>query len=142
MRAHNCTFSHWINREAMHSVFNARQLVRGVDGDVQSVALHSCHSHAIVSLVDTNFRLFLRATTCTRALAAVLAGKSALAKTLGGVVVSADDFCMVDGVYVYQADRAWIAHSRCQATVKKLMASGSPLVIVDNTNVDSGSMLP
>lgn len=40
---------------------------------------------------------------CLRALAAVLAGKSALAKTLGGVVVSADDFCRPKCRYLHQA---------------------------------------
>jgi len=65
-------------------------------------------------------------------------GKSYTAKRLAkdkGTVVSADDYFMVNGKYVFNRDETYIAHAQCQAKTARLMAGGAPLIVIDNTNV-------
>jgi predicted kinase len=66
-------------------------------------------------------------------------GKSTVARNLaaqveGAVIVSADDFWVVNGEYQFDVTRLGAAHGACQAAFKKALTFNTPLVIVDNTN--------
>jgi predicted kinase len=61
-------------------------------------------------------------------------GKSTKAKELGGVICSADDFFMKDGVYCYDAKLQGLAHARCIEKFEKSCKESEPLIVVDNCN--------
>lgn len=66
-------------------------------------------------------------------------GKSTVARSLarkaqGSLVLSADDYLMVGGEYVWSKERAQSAHARCHRAFRRALAAGRPLVVVDNTN--------
>ncbi len=66
-------------------------------------------------------------------------GKSTVAralaqKTPGALVLSADDFLMVGGRYVWSEVRARSAHARCHRAFRRALEAGVALVVVDNTN--------
>jgi predicted kinase len=50
------------------------------------------------------------------------------------LVLSADDFLMVGGKYVWSETRAQSAHARCHRAFLRALEAGTDLVIVDNTN--------
>lgn len=61
-------------------------------------------------------------------------GKSTLAKKLGGFVVSADDYFMVDGVYRFDPSKLGEAHIACMRNFLYACGVDMPLIAVDNTN--------
>jgi predicted kinase len=61
-------------------------------------------------------------------------GKSTVAKELGGVIVSADEFFMKDGEYKFNPKLAGLAHNWCFENFCKHVDAGAPVVVVDNTN--------
>jgi len=61
-------------------------------------------------------------------------GKSTKAKTYGGIICSADDFFMQDGVYKFNRKLIYAAHAHCIYNFEKALFNKEPLVIVDNTH--------
>lgn len=55
------------------------------------------------------------------------------------VICSADDFMMVDGKYVWKAEKLFWAHKSCQEKARQACVDKVDLVIIDNTNLDSKS---
>jgi hypothetical protein len=55
----------------------------------------------------------------------------------GGVSVSADNFFMVDGNYVFIPSLLGEAHNACVRDFARHVMGGSPLVIVDNTSTSN-----
>ena len=66
-------------------------------------------------------------------------GKSTSARAIaeedGGIVLSADDFFMVDGEYLFRRELLGEAHLYNQERVEKAMQMGITPVVVDNTNI-------
>lgn len=58
----------------------------------------------------------------------------ALAQSLDAVIVSADDYFMRGGRYIFDAEQLPLAHADCQAHASAALAAGRA-VIVDNTNL-------
>jgi len=72
-------------------------------------------------------------------------GKSTYArqKFAAAVVVSADDlFVRPDGRYVFEPERIGEAHASCFRRFVDLLAAGTPLIVVDNTNVHCWEISP
>ena len=71
-------------------------------------------------------------------------GKSTLAEELGegGVVYSADDFFMVEGEYVFDAEGLGYAHFWNQGRVEEAMKQQLSPIVADNTNVKEWEMKP
>ena len=61
------------------------------------------------------------------------AGKSTVAKRLGGEHYEADMFFMKDGEYKFDATKLKMAHQWCQQQVEHCMEDESPVVVVSNT---------
>lgn len=66
-------------------------------------------------------------------------GKSTVARRLaqkvrGSLLLSADDFLMLNGQYVWSEVRAQSAHARCHRAFRRALDAGVALVVVDNTN--------
>lgn len=61
------------------------------------------------------------------------AGKSTLAKSLGGLHMEADKFFMHEDKYEFDGSRLKEAHAWCQNAVKVYMRSESARVVVSNT---------
>ncbi|NXJ84565.1 N42L1 protein, partial [Trogon melanurus] len=75
------------------------------------------------------------------------AGKSTLARQLkrdypSAVVLSTDDFFVVDGVYIFEPDFLEDAHKWNQKRARKAMKKGKSPVIIDNTNIHAWEMKP
>jgi predicted kinase len=70
------------------------------------------------------------------------AGKSTLAKSLGGMHVEADMYYMYEGKYDFDATKIKDAHAWCQNAAKVWMNSGLPKVIVSNTFTQEWEMQP
>jgi predicted kinase len=62
-------------------------------------------------------------------------GKSTFAELFKAPICSADDFLMIDGVYVWTQARVRRAHELCEAKCKSLMEAEEPLIIISNMNV-------
>lgn len=63
-------------------------------------------------------------------------GKSTYARQSPyGVICSADDFFIKDGVYDFKPHLLGQAHAACMSKFIACLGAGCPLVIVDNTNV-------
>lgn len=59
------------------------------------------------------------------------------------VVVSADDYHMIDSKYVYRQENAQRAHEACfDSFVKAIMSEEDCTIIVDNTNTTSREIMP
>lgn len=69
-------------------------------------------------------------------------GKSSLARSFRGTVVSADDFFMVDGEYRFDATKLSLAHGSCFRTFIRLLDNRDATVIVDNTNTTAVEIAP
>lgn len=72
-------------------------------------------------------------------------GKSTLAKEIakdGGVICSSDDFFTVNGKYLFDPAALGYAHAWCQRKASKYMASGTSVVVIDNTNVNWKAVQP
>lgn len=69
-------------------------------------------------------------------------GKSSLAQSLDGLVLSTDDFFTKKGVYKFNIRAVGIAHGWNQKRAQKAMESGEELVIIDNTNIQAKEMKP
>lgn len=69
-------------------------------------------------------------------------GKSTQAKALGGVVLSTDDYFMVDGVYCFDASKIGAAHIDCMRSFLAELNAGRKLVVVDNTNTRLFELTP
>jgi predicted kinase len=61
------------------------------------------------------------------------AGKSTLAKSIGGSHIEADMFFMKDGEYQFDPTKLRDAHEWCRRTTETAMVRGSDKVIVSNT---------
>ena len=61
------------------------------------------------------------------------AGKSTLAKSIGGAHFEADMFFMENGEYKFDATKLKDAHNWCRHSVMDTMKAGEPKVIVSNT---------
>ncbi len=61
-------------------------------------------------------------------------GKSTTARSLGGVVLSSDDYFMVGGIYRFDVARLGLAHEWNQDRARKACEAGEPHVVIDNTN--------
>lgn len=69
-------------------------------------------------------------------------GKSFLSTQLkkmykGGVICSADHYFMKDGEYKFNADELKSAHEFCQENARKAAVNGTPVIIIDNTNIQA-----
>jgi predicted kinase len=70
------------------------------------------------------------------------AGKSTLAKSLGGKHVEADMFFMEDGEYKFDATKIKHAHSWCQTIVGGWMSDDEERIVVSNTFTQEWEMMP
>ena len=70
------------------------------------------------------------------------AGKSTLAKSLGGKHIEADMFFMKDGVYEFDATKLRDAHRWCKNAVKVWMTNNVKKIIVSNTFTQAWEMQP
>ena len=76
-------------------------------------------------------------------------GKSELAKLIrAGVTdgyaahIEADDFCYVNGVYQWSADKLAERHEKCRTTTEDAMSRPVPVIIVSNTFTTRAEMQP
>lgn len=73
-------------------------------------------------------------------------GKSTLARKLAeahdGIILSTDDYFMVDGKYVFEARMIGVNHARNQERARMMMQEKNPCVIIDNTNTQAWEMRP
>lgn len=61
------------------------------------------------------------------------AGKSTLAKSLGGKHIEADMFFVKDDIYEFDSTKIKDAHSWCQNMVGSWMSDDEPRIVVSNT---------
>jgi predicted kinase len=61
------------------------------------------------------------------------AGKSTLAKSIGGHHIEADMYFMIDGKYMFDATKIKDAHSWCSTSVFGLMSNDKTKIVVSNT---------
>ena len=69
-------------------------------------------------------------------------GKSTLAKKMKGLILSADDYLMKDGVYVYNRSLIPKAHEWILRRAQEAMLNGVHRVIIDNTNINAWEFKP
>jgi predicted kinase len=72
-------------------------------------------------------------------------GKSYLSDQIkgeDGIILSADDFFMEDGVYKFDPDKLPQAHSWTQYAAYRFMEEGRSPLIIDNTNIEAWEMKP
>jgi len=69
-------------------------------------------------------------------------GKSTKSRAYGGTIVSADDYFMQDGEYVFDPVKLPQAHAKCRQQFEEALKRGDPLVVVDNTNIQEGQYEP
>jgi predicted kinase len=71
-------------------------------------------------------------------------GKSSFAESIfpGYKICTADDFHMVDGIYVWKQENAHKAHIYCQDKCKELMTRAISPVVVANTSTTEREMDP
>jgi predicted kinase len=63
-----------------------------------------------------------------------------LRKTFGGVRISADDYFMDNGQYMFDRAQLPDAHAHCRALAEQWMLVEVPLLILDNTNLHRGQV--
>jgi len=68
------------------------------------------------------------------------AGKSTLAKSLGGKYFEADMFFVRDGEYKFDGTKIKAAHEWCRSSVGGLMINDEPRLIVSNTFTEEWEM--
>ena len=74
-------------------------------------------------------------------------GKSTLARKLAeahqdSVILSTDDYFMVEGRYVFEAKMLGVYHKRNQERARNKMQEKTACVIIDNTNTQAWEMKP
>lgn len=69
-------------------------------------------------------------------------GKSTYAATLGGEVVNADRYFMVNGVYRFDFNKLGEAHAKCFKSFMNFARWMHDDIIVDNTNITSVEIAP
>lgn len=69
-------------------------------------------------------------------------GKSHIANTLGGRVLSTDDFFTTDDGYDFEPTQIGQAHLWNQQRTETAMMAGIPTIVVDNTNIMFWEMKP
>lgn len=69
------------------------------------------------------------------------AGKSSLAKLLGGVCCEADDYFRKNGSYKFDSSKLAEAHAECKAKAVAAMIDREPLVIVSNTSTSESEVM-
>lgn len=69
-------------------------------------------------------------------------GKSTLAKSLGGLLLSTDDFFMKDGRYEFDVSKLGLYHKKNQERTEDAMINGISPIIIDNTNSQRWEMKP
>ena len=70
------------------------------------------------------------------------AGKTTLAKSIGGRHAEADQYFMEDGEYKFDASKLKDAHAWCQSIVDSYVRNGFERVIVSNTFTTEKEMEP
>ena len=70
------------------------------------------------------------------------AGKSTLAKTIGGIHIEADQYFMENGEYKFDATKIKLAHGWCKLRVEHAMEDGLDRVVVSNTFTQEWEMKP
>lgn len=68
------------------------------------------------------------------------AGKSTLAKSLGGMHMEADKYFMDEGEYKFDASKLKEAHAWCQNAAKVWMTNSVPKVVISNTFTQTWEM--
>jgi len=68
------------------------------------------------------------------------AGKSTLAKSLGGMHMEADKYFEYEGKYEFDASKLKEAHAWCQNAVSVWMTNGAEKVVVSNTFTQTWEM--
>lgn len=74
-------------------------------------------------------------------------GKSTLARKLAdahedSVILSTDDYFIVDGKYVFEARMIGVNHAMNQERARNKMQEKTPCIIIDNTNTQAWEMKP
>jgi len=69
-------------------------------------------------------------------------GKSTYAKNLKGLILSADDYLMKNGIYVYDKSLIPLAHEWNKLKAADAMLSGIQKIIIDNTNIKAWEFKP
>jgi predicted kinase len=70
------------------------------------------------------------------------AGKSTLAKTIGGIHIEADQYFMENGEYKFDATKIKFAHGWCKLRVEHAMEDVLDRVVVSNTFTQEWEMNP
>lgn len=70
------------------------------------------------------------------------AGKSTLAKSLGGLHIEADNFFLKEDVYEYDPSKIKDAHAWCQSFASEWIAEGRERIVVANTFTQAWEMQP
>jgi predicted kinase len=70
------------------------------------------------------------------------AGKTTLAKSLGGLHIEADNFFLKEDVYEYDPAKLRDAHAWCQSFVSDWIAEGREKIVVANTFTQEWEMQP
>ena len=68
------------------------------------------------------------------------AGKSTLAKSLGGMHMEADKYFMDEGEYKFDASKLKEAHAWCQNAARVWMTNSVPKVVISNTFTQAWEM--
>ena len=68
------------------------------------------------------------------------AGKTTLAKSLGGMHMEADKYFMDEGEYKFDPSKTRDAHAWCQNTAKVWMTNSVPKVVISNTFTQTWEM--
>lgn len=69
-------------------------------------------------------------------------GKTTLAREMGELTVSADDYFMVDGVYCFNPREIHLAHQACWRRFYSEATSDTEVIVVDNTNITAAEIAP
>jgi predicted kinase len=70
------------------------------------------------------------------------AGKSTLAKSIGGMHIEADMYFMYEGKYDFDVTKIKEAHAWCQNAVKVWMTNKVPKIVASNTFTQEWEMQP
>lgn len=70
------------------------------------------------------------------------AGKSTLAKSIGGIHIEADQYFMKNGEYKFDATKIKLAHNWCAIQTQKAMVDEIPTIAISNTFTQEWEMQP
>lgn len=69
-------------------------------------------------------------------------GKSTVARSLGGPIVSADDYFMASGEWKFNPAELGLAHAHCFKLYLRHLSECRPQIVVDNTNITAWEISP